>query len=136
MSANPSPHDRPVTGRVHPLVPATIVGLLLLYVLAAWVIADDSYSDYILAVISGFALVVAAIPFALWQTWRRNRDRSTVPKDRESFADWASGEFETWQYRLKGAHAAIEMLIPIAAVAFGMTAFAMILHFAVPGAAW
>jgi hypothetical protein len=62
--------------------------------LAAWVIADDNFSDYTIAIVSGFALIVAAIQFALWRTWRRNRDPDTFTKDRGSFADWASGEFE------------------------------------------
>jgi hypothetical protein len=135
MSGNPVHPDRPATGRVHPFVPAAIVGLTLLYVLAAWAIADDSYSSYIITIVSGFALIAAAIPLALWRTWRRNRNRQT-PGDGGSFADWASGEFETWQYPLKGTHAAIEILIPIAAVALGMTAFTVILHFTVPSAAW
>ena len=41
----------------------------------------------------------------------------------------ASGEFDTWQGRRKAAGAAVEILLPIAAVAFGITAFGIVLHF-------
>jgi hypothetical protein len=41
----------------------------------------------------------------------------------------------TWQDRLKGRNAAIEILLPLAAVAFGMSAFAIAYHIALGGAA-
>jgi hypothetical protein len=41
---------------------------------------------------------------------------------------WLSGDFETWQYRLKGSEAAIQILLPIAAVSFGRTAFGLELY--------
>ena len=48
--------------------------------------------------------------------------------------DWTSGDFETWQGRLKGKDAAVQILLPIASVAFGMTLFAIIMHFTIGGA--
>ena len=51
----------------------------------------------------------------------------------------ATGKFDQWAERdvdlqtgpVKGKYAAIETALPIAAVAFGMTAFALVLHFSV-----
>ena len=40
--------------------------------------------------------------------------------------DWAAGDFETWTGKSKGANAAIEALLPIAAVAIGLTVMGII----------
>src|SRR6266704_431888 len=56
----------------------------------------------------------------------------------EGYADWllsvVSGldkaEFEIWQDHLQGVNAAAEIAIPIAAAAVGMTAFAIVFHYA------
>jgi hypothetical protein len=42
------------------------------------------------------------------------------------FRDWRSGEFAVWQARLRGLHAAIDILLPLAAVAFGLTAIGIV----------
>ena len=57
-----------------------------------------------------------------------------VPAPRPSFRSWASREFDTWQYRLKGGDAAAEALLPIAAIAFGMTAIGIVAHVVSHGA--
>jgi hypothetical protein len=57
--------------------------------------------------------------------------RGTVRQ--EEFQHWVSGEFDTWQDRVTGANAAVQILLPLAAVAFGMTAFGFVLHFTAPG---
>ena len=54
----------------------------------------------------------------------------TTPTTKIGFRDWASGQFETWQERVKGANAAVEILLPVAAAAVGMTAFAIVFHYA------
>ena len=41
-----------------------------------------------------------------------------------SFRDWRSGDFAVWGSRVHGTDAAIDMLLPLAAVAFGLTAMA------------
>ena len=55
-----------------------------------------------------------------------DKPRSACPKQHTSFRDLASGNFRTWQGDLKASSAAVQILLPIAAVAFGMTAFAAI----------
>jgi hypothetical protein len=43
-----------------------------------------------------------------------------------SFHDWKIGDFAVWGARLRGTHAAIDMLLPLAAVAFGLTALGIV----------
>jgi hypothetical protein len=120
--------DRQVSDRLHPLVPIAAVGCVLWFVLAAWTtFGGFAYMDLVLAVVRGFFLMALLIPFALWLTWRRQSpDADRTP--RESFRDWISGEFETGQGRRKASDAMIEVLLPLAAGAVGMTALGVIFH--------
>ena len=73
---------------------------------------------------SGFLSIFVALPFVLS---RVSRDDADDGSPRRSFRGWASCELDTWQYRLKCRNAAVEVLLPISAIAFGMTAFGVIL---------
>jgi hypothetical protein len=44
------------------------------------------------------------------------------------FLDWARGDFDTWQGRLTGTQAAMQIVLPIAAAALGMTAIGIAFH--------
>jgi hypothetical protein len=129
MSNEVIPPNRPVSEHLHSRVYMAIVGLALWFALSVWGFAGDGYTDYLLAVVSGFVFIAVALPNVLWRLWRKDQGPDTGRKNKESFRDWASDEFDTWQHRIKGAHAAVEILLPIAAVAFGMTAFGIVLHF-------
>jgi hypothetical protein len=74
--------------------------------------------------VSGFLLIFVGLPFVLS---RVSRDDADDGAPRRSFRNWASCEFDTWQYRLSCKNAAVEVLLPVAAIAFGMTAFGVIL---------
>jgi len=124
-------HDAPVSDRLHPLVYAAIAGLALWLVVSVWGFAGAGYTDYLLAVVSGFIFIAVAIPFMLWLNWRRGNEEARAHGG--TFREWASGDFDTWQCRVKGSNAALEILLPIAAVAFGMTAFALVFLFTTPG---
>jgi hypothetical protein len=118
-------HGRPATNGLHPYVYGAIATLVLWFVLAIWMgFASDGYTDWLLVVVSGFLMIAVAIPFVLSQVTRDDADDGG-PK--RSFSNWASCEFDTWQYRLKCKHAAVEVLLPVAAIAFGMTAFGVVL---------
>jgi hypothetical protein len=119
---------RPSTDRLPNSVYAIVAGLVLWLVLAAWGFAGPGYSDLSLAIITGFFLMVLGIPFLLWRVWRANRDPA-MSDERLPLADWASSQFETWQDRVKGANAAVEIILPVAAAAIGMTAFAIVFHY-------
>jgi hypothetical protein len=120
-----------VSDRLHPMVRIAIVGLALWLALSVWGFARDSYTDYLLVIASGFFMGVLALAYALWRTSRKQQAADTSENTSPSFRQWASGEFDIWQGRIKGANAAVEILLPIAAVAFGMTAFGLVLYFTV-----
>jgi hypothetical protein len=125
-------HNRPVSDHLHPLVYKTMAGLALWFALSAWAFFyDQGYTMLALAMVSLFLLMTVAIPFALWLAWRGS-PVSGAHDDGQTFHDWALGEFETWQGRLSGAEAAVQILLPLVAVAFGLTVFGLVLHFDVP----
>ena len=116
------------TDRLPISVYGALVGFVLWMAIAAWGFASPDYADVTLTVVTGFLLVAIAIPFILWRVARANgADNKATP---QRFSDWASGEFETWQDRIKGADAAAEIILPIAAAAVGMTIFAVLFHYA------
>jgi hypothetical protein len=43
-----------------------------------------------------------------------------------SYRDWKIGDFAVWGSKLRGTQAAIDMLLPLAAVAFGLTALGIV----------
>ena len=134
MSNDVDPDDRPVSSDLHPLVYTLIAALALWFVGSVWSFAGAGDTDYLLVVVSGFIFVAVALPFVLTRVGRRAQDPDDDAKRQPSFRDWASTEFDTWQDRLPGANASIEILLPIAAIAFGMTAFGIVLHFTAHGA--
>jgi hypothetical protein len=118
----------PSTDRLPYAVYAILAGFVAWMALAAWGFAGPGYADLSLTVVTLFLVVVVAIPVVLWRVWRAN----STPKERmrEPLADFATGEFETWQDRVKGRNAAAEIILPIAAAAVGMTALAIVFHYA------
>lgn len=139
-------HDQParqqeserVVRNLHPVVYAALVGLTLWLVLAIWGFANDGQTDYLLAVVTGFLVIAVAIPSTLALMVHRQRNsgdcKNTAERDTASFREWVAGDFDTWQDRVKGRDAAVEVLLPMAAIAIGMTAFAIVLHFTALGA--
>jgi hypothetical protein len=130
MTREVSRHNRPVSDQLHPLIYKAIVGLVLWFVVSAWAFfGDGEYMGLLLAVVSGFFFMAVAIPCALSLIWQKYQGSDVRRGEGISLRDWASGDFDTWQGRRKAADAAVEILLPIAAVAFGITAFGIVLHF-------
>jgi hypothetical protein len=101
---------------------------VLWFVVSAWAFfGDGEYMGLLLAVVGGFFFMAVAIPWALWLIWRRYQGSDGAREKGISLRDWASGEFDTCQGRRKAV--AGEILLPIAAVAFGITALGIVLHF-------
>jgi hypothetical protein len=122
---------RPVSHRLHPWVYAAIAGMALCYLVAVWVgFAGSAYTDYLLTIASFFVLGSLALPFIAWRVWRSNRGKSGSRHERGSFSRWAKGEVDIGQGHVRGATATIEILLPLAAVAFGMLAFAILARLA------
>jgi len=124
--------DMRSTDRLPPAVYAILVGFVAWMAIAAWGFAGAGYADLSLSVVTGLLIVAIAIPYVIWRVGRAHTDGSD---DRMSFSEWRVSQFETWQDRQKGAAAATEIILPIAAAAVGMTAFAIIFHYAAAHAA-
>jgi hypothetical protein len=80
-----------------------------------------------LSAVSGFIAIVVALQLVLSRVGRAPEATSddTIEDSNKppSFREWARGDFDIEHGRLSGADAAILILLPIAAAAFGMTAF-------------
>jgi hypothetical protein len=122
------PKNSPSTDKLPFAVYAAVIGFAAWLALAAWGFAGPGYADLSLVVVTGLLIVAIAIPLILWRVWRANTDEGA--DDRMKFSEWKSSQFETWQDRVKGSNAAAEIVLPIAAAAIGMTAFAIIFHYA------
>jgi hypothetical protein len=130
------PRGRPAFRNLHPFVYVGLGVGVMWFALAVWGFSGEGYADYLLAIVSGFMLMAVAIPCILWHVGKvqdargsaHENDAAHVPHG--SFRDWSSADFVTWQGRLPGSNAAIEVLLPIAVTALGMTVFAIIFHIA------
>jgi len=119
----------PVYDGLHPRIYAIIIALAVWLLMSAWLFFGGlGYDDMLLTVVTGLFVVSIGIPVLLWLTWRRNADHGD-DGPAPSFRDWRSGEFATWTGRHVASGAAIETLLPIAAVAFGMTAIGLVFVF-------
>jgi hypothetical protein len=129
---DPVPHFDPRSTTFHPGVFKGVVLLGALYVLAAWGFAGHGITDMLLVVVSGFIFVSIGLVMLLWLTRRRHprEDWGDHECHTDSFGNWVCRDVETSTGLVRGSIATIEALLPIAAVALGMVAFAVVLHFA------
>ena len=136
VPSQPAQESNRVRRSLHPTVYVAFVGLVLWLVLAVWGFGYDGQTDYLLAIVTGFLIIAVAIPatLALMAYSQGDSDEGKNPRDTASFRQWAAEDFDTWQDRVKGRNAAVEVLLPMAAIAIGMTAFAVVLHFTAVGA--
>ena len=123
--------DKRVVRSLHPAIYMALVGLTLWLALAIWGFGYDGQTDYLLAIVNGFLFIAVAIPatLALMAYRQRNSDEQKSSGGDASLREWMTRDFDTWQDRVKGRNAAVEVLLPMAAIAIGMTAFAIVLHF-------
>lgn len=111
----------------------SIIGLTIWLVLSAWLLFNrGTYEGLTLSVITLFFVILVGIPVLLWLTWRRNVDPNEQHKYSAPFSEWTSHPFVTSTGGISGREAAVQILLPIAAVAFGMTIFGLAFLFAVP----
>ncbi len=133
MTSHPIRHNRPTNDELHPFVYQSLIALTLWLVLSVWVFFDrGGYVGLALAVVTLFFLIAVGIPVVLWLAWRR----SCAPSDRtqtgERFDEWVSHSFDTWTGSISGKEAALQILLPIAAVAFGMSIFGLVFLLSAP----
>ncbi|HLX15552.1 MAG TPA: hypothetical protein VKS24_10140 [Bradyrhizobium sp.] len=112
---------RPGTSWLHPWVPAVLAGLVAWFVLGIWSFAAAGPTDYLLFIVSSFFFAVVALTFILSLVGHGDPAKGTDEanadnKPQQSFRDWVTSDFDTYQDRLSGAQAAT----------FGMTAFGIV----------
>jgi hypothetical protein len=95
-----------------------------------WGFSGNEHTGLALTVVSVFVFVAVTIPVLLWRIWRKDTDRRPCPPSQPvPFASWRARDLEICDGRVKGTQALVQVLLPIAAVALGMTVFALVLHF-------
>lgn len=114
-------------------------GLLIWFVIAAWLLFGGAgYIELALTMVSVLVFMAIAVPLALWRTNLTAQQSAVSPhaaeQASETLGKWLRGQFATWTDQEKGWTAAVEVLLPLAAVAFGMTALGIAFDLARMGA--
>ena len=126
MDLDASRPEWPVATHLHPTIYRSMLWLVLLLIVASWgFFVHGAYTGLALAVVSLFLLIAVAIPWRLRRIARLHDGPNLRQREPGSIGRWLARDFETWQYRLSGRDAAIAILLPIVAVALGMTLFAI-----------
>jgi hypothetical protein len=79
-----------------------------------------------LAMVSVLLLIAVLLPWSLSLVWQKHQMARQRHPEKISFRDWKNADFAVWGSKLRGMHAAIDMLLPLAAVAFGLTALGIV----------
>lgn len=117
------------TPYLHERVYAAMLLMALLFVAAAWYgFGTASYVDYLLVIVTAFLLMAVALPLLIWRQWRTHPTRGPHHGTLPSYHEWAQEAFDTFSGPTTGKAAATEILLPLGAVAFGMLAFAILVH--------
>jgi hypothetical protein len=120
-------HNKPVFEQIHPTIYGGAVGLVGWFAIAAWVLFDRQNDiELPLVMVSVLLLVAVLVPFALSLVWKRHLLPHQRHPAKTSLHDWRTGDFAVWGSKLHGTHAAIDMLLPLAAAAFGLTAIGIV----------
>jgi len=121
----PLPAKRPdPPADFHPFIYKIVIGLVALFVVAAWAtFARRGETGESLGMVTLLLFVAVMIPYLMWLTWKHQQAPQATLQDWRSFREWAGSSTEVWQGRVKGSDAAINALLPIAAVAIGILLF-------------
>jgi hypothetical protein len=125
----------PAGTSLHPRVYSIVIGLTAWFVLAVWLFAGGGLSDYILSIVSGFIFICTALTLILSSvTTVEKLPSGEAPRHersmQQSFQDWARSTFGTWGGSLNGKQAMVQVLLPFAAAAVGMTVIGILFHLA------
>jgi len=134
MAPLPVKRDEQATG-FHPFIYKIAIALVALFVVAAWAaFARQGDTGENLVMVTFLLFVAVMIPYLMWLSWKHQQSPQATLGGAASFRDWAKGSVQLWQGRVKASDAAINALLPIAAVAIGMVllgiAFDIVRHFA------
>jgi hypothetical protein len=127
MSRELVSHNRPVFDQLPPGIYRTAIGLIAWFTISAWLLFDRGGDiELSLVMVSVLFLVAVMVPLLMSLAWRKSQAPDQQHLQSPSFHDWQSGDLAVWGARLRGMHAAIDMLLPFAAVAFGLTAIGLV----------
>jgi amino acid transporter len=127
MSREIVPHNKPVSDQLHPRVYGVAVGLVAWFALMAWVLFDRrSDVSLLLTFVCVLFLVAVLVPCAIFLVWKKYRMPHEQRPQQTSFHDWKDGDFRVWGAKLHGAHAAIDVLLPLIAVSLGLTTIGIV----------
>jgi hypothetical protein len=127
MMREPVTNNKPVFDQLHPTIYKAAIGLIVWFAVSAWVFFDRRGDiGLLLAFVTLLLLVAILLPVMLSLAWRRHRLQHDQDERQLRLRDWLAGDFAVWGSKLRAAHAAIDMLLPLAAVAFGLTAIGIV----------
>ena len=110
---------------LHPRVYQAMVALAVWFVVVSWIgFGDASYIDYLLVVMTGFVAMAVILPLIAGHEW--HRFRTWTPPHTDDFDEWLAGELQVDQSRMPARTAMFLLLMPLAAAAVSMTAFAIV----------
>jgi hypothetical protein len=128
MSKELVAHNRPVFDHLHPTIYGAAAGLIAWFALMAWVLFDRSSdaSDALMWVTVLFVVAIALLAvLSLVGRKEYGMPHEGHPQP-PTLHDWRTGDFEVWGARLHGTDAAIDVLLPLMAVSFGLTAIGIV----------
>lgn len=127
MSRGRIAHNRPVYDDLHPRVYGAAVGLVAWFALAAWILFDRQNDvELSLMFVSVLLFVAVLLPWLLSLIWQKYDHRHDQHQRPIPFREWRAGEFAVWGSTINSTHATIDMLLPLASVAFGLTAIGIV----------
>jgi hypothetical protein len=121
----PNDHNRPVFDQLHPRIYGFSAGLVLWFVLSAWVFFDHGgYTSLSLTFVAVLLFIAVVLPWVLSRAWKTQSPQHHPQGT--SFRDWRSGDLRVWGSTLRNTHATIDVLLPLMAVAFALTAIGIV----------
>jgi hypothetical protein len=109
---------------LHPSVYKVAAGLIAWYAFAAWLLfASAGYDKFDLVMVSCVMLLAIGMPLIVFVTRRRFLRTHRLVEDAapHPLRTWLANDFDTWQARLSAREAAVQILLPLAAVSVGIT---------------
>jgi hypothetical protein len=127
MDHKPDQKNPQSSDQLHPLIYAALAGLTFWLVLSAWVFfSQKGYLELNLGVISALLFMIVAIPTAIYLVGRESQAVERPSSVGQSWRAWISGDFDMRQGRRRSASASLEILLPMAAAAIGITAIGIV----------
>ncbi len=133
MPGSTPSHHEATNDALHRNVCRMLLGLAIWFVISIWLFfGGTNYIVLTLGVITFFLAFSGGIPTLLLKRFQGGAIEADQPShqhdrlSRKDFGDWNAQPFRTWTESLPGRAAATQILLPIAAVVFGMTIIGLI----------